>query len=550
MIRPQPARRHAEKKTVRPAAPVASVGALSGPAGDIVELQHTAGNAAVSRLLSDINTSSTGKFVGRLLVQRDPPRSAPASAKTPEQLLGDIQGHAMDALLPELRRLPAKVRTDEALGAKVGGPRLVMAMQAVSARRRGQAWTSFLAAKNADFQAWPPDQVVSILMFLGASQRSAKRQIAIASLGDIVSNTPGDLPLKSADRKRIIGTTATELPASYAQVNQMVRDVRQRVLVSLYMQKTQKGTWTKKGVAKGFSYPDRTGDGTKGVPARVNEAAVAFWGPVQAWPGNYFFNLSAAGKADAYSAIVALFKEQTDPHLRTLIHCDYLVSVIEMRAWAETIGVDKFNENVKLGKIPLVLKYDGFSDLTATLTLSNMPKSSTTGPETPLKMVSVSGESDLIIGDHVVFYNDPSYDALTEGDPDVWRLENAIVVDNKGGGLLYQGHGYSSPVPGSHLMDAMCNKYNLHVRRALDLIGAVKRAKTKKQRDDAKARLSTLYPNVRPKSGGGWEVSGPSDIAGHPVTRDLKLLTPATAPGLHAPSDGLIWVRRPDHAGP
>jgi hypothetical protein len=165
-------------------------------------------------------------------------------------------------------------------------------------------------------------------------------------------------------------------------------------------------------------------------------------------------------------------------------------------------------------------------------------------------MLTVSSESDLIIGDHVVFYNDPSYDALTEGDPDVWRLENAIVVDNKGGGLLYQGHGYSSPVPKGALMDAMCNKYNLHVRRALSLIRAVKSAKTKKQRDSANDKLSTLYPNVRPKSGGGWEVSGPSDIMGHPVTRDLKLLTADTAPGLHDPRDGMIWARRPDHAGP
>jgi hypothetical protein len=282
----------------------------------------------------------------------------------------------------------------------------------------------------------------------------------------------------------------------------------------------------------------------------VNEAALAYWGPVQAWPDNYFFNLSPAGKANAYAAIVALFQEQTDPHLRTLIHCDYLVSVIEVRAWAETIGVDKFNENVKLGNIPLVLKYDGFTDLTKTLTLSNMPTSPTTGPETPLKMISVSSERDLIIGDHVVFYNDPTYSALTEGDRDVWRLENAIVVDDKGGGLLYQGHGYSSPVPSSVLMDAMCAKYNLHVRRALSLISAVKHARTKKQRDAANLKLKEKYPNVRPKADGGWEVSGPSDIMEHPVTRDLKLLTPATAPGLHDPRDGLIWARRPDRAGP
>src|SRR5581483_3755571 len=108
----------------------------------------------------------------------------------------------------------------------------------------------------------------------------------------------------------------------------------------------------------------------------------------------------------------------------------------------------------------------------------------------------------------------------------------------------------SSPVPKGALMDAMCNKYNLHVQRALALISSVKHAKTKKQRDAANDKLSTLYPNVRPKSGGGWEVSGPSDIMGHPVTRDLKLLTPATAPGLVDPRDGLIWARRPDHAGP
>jgi hypothetical protein len=492
--------------------------------------------------------------VHRLLVHRAPLHAAappaPDSTATPEQQLADIQGHAMDALLPELRKLPTKVRTDESLGARIGGPRLVMAMQAVSAKLRHTAWTAFLTTNNSVFQAWPPDQVVSILTFLGATRRAAMGQIAVASLADIVKNTPGDLPLKTVDRTRLVKTTATQLPASYALVSQMVLDVRQRVLVSLYMQKTQKGTMTRKGLAKGFSYPDRTGDGTKGVPARVNEAALAYWGPVQNWPGNYFFNLSAAGKADAHAAIVALFTEQTDPHLRTLIHCDYLVSVIEFRAWAETIGVDKFNENVKLGNIPLVLKYNGFADLTRTLTLSNMPSSPTVGPETPLKMLTVSSESDLIIGDHVVFYNDPSYDALTEGDPDVWRLENAIVVDNKGGGLLYQGHGYSSPVPKSHLMRAMCDKYNKHVQKARTLIRIAEQAKTKKQRDDANLKLSTLYPNVRRKSGGGWEVSGPSDIMGHPVTRDLKLLSADTAPGLHDPRDGLIWARRPDRSGP
>jgi hypothetical protein len=508
----------------------------------LVHLQRAAGNSAVCRMLSvglQRGPTATGT----------PPSSATDNAA--EKQLMDIQGHTMDALLRELKRLPAKTREDESLGQRVGGPRLVMAMRAVSAKNHGRPWTEFSAANQAAFQTWPPDQVVSILDFLGATGLAPLKQVVIGSLNDIVTNTQGDLPLTARGRKRLLGVIADEMfgfAIGARLVSDIVRDVRQRALASLYMQQTQKGTQTSKGLAKGFSYPNRKGDETLGVGPRVNEAARTFWGPVQGAQGTYFFNLSPAGKANAYEAIVTLFTEQVNPHLRTLIHCDYLVSVIEYRAWAETIGVEKFNQNVKLGNIPLVLKYNGFSDLTRTLTLSNAPTSRTVTPDEPLTLVEVSSESDLIIGDHVVFFNDPTYDALTQGDPDVWRLENAIVVDSARGQHLYQGHGYSSPVPKSVLMDAMCNKYNLHVDRTLALINKEKTAPTAATRTAAAAERKRLYPNVRPKVGGtGWEVAGHSDIADRDVARDLKFLTPAQAPGLKHPRDGAIWARRPKH---
>jgi len=57
----------------------------------------------------------------------------------------------------------------------------------------------------------------------------------------------------------------------------------------------------------------------------------------------------------------------------------------------------------------------------------------------PLTAVTLGSESELVVGDHVVFYNHATYDALTENDPDVWKLENAIIVDGGGAGCCSRG---------------------------------------------------------------------------------------------------------------
>jgi hypothetical protein len=220
------------------------------------------------------------------------------------------------------------------------------------------------------------------------------------------------------------------------------------------------------------------------------------------------------------------------------------VSLIEYRAWAETIGVEKFDKNVEYGNIKPVLKYDGFADLAGNVKVSDGTDITTMRP---LEKVTLGSESELVVGDHVVFYNHPTYDALTLGDPDVWKLENAIVVGAGKGGLLFQGHGYPSPVDKSVLMTAMCSKYNLHVDRALELINIEKQAKGKAAKDSAKANRLAKYPDVARKPGGGWEVVGMSTVTGRVERRDLGHLAPTTAPGLRHPKDNALIARRPTH---
>ena len=334
--------------------------------------------------------------------------------------------------------------------------------------------------------------------------------------------------------ERLVRETVRELDASsdthaFGTVDALAANVRQRVLASQYMRRSQ-GT-TPRSMA--FSYPDSRLDGTVGVDPKVNDAAVSYWGPRQ---GDYFFDLTPAGRANAYQAIMTLFVEHTDPHRRTLVHCDYVVSILRARAYAETVGVAEFNRLVATGALQLRLDYDLFSRLEA----AQGPG----GRTPPLQSVTVASENDLIVGDHVVFWNHPSYDPLIEGTSGVWRLENAIVVDRHGSELRYQGHGYFTPVNKAHLIRGMLHHYNLHVDEALAITRRIDRS-TGAARAAAQAELSTRFPRVFPRAvGGGWEIRG-IGFESVPTVRELRHLTAAEAPGLVSPISGHIEVRRP-----
>jgi hypothetical protein len=335
---------------------------------------------------------------------------------------------------------------------------------------------------------------------------------------------------------------------TFATMDAIASNVRQRALVSHYMRASQGST----KLLKAFSYPDREGDRTKGTPAKVNDDAAPFWGPVHDWPGGrFYFDLSPAGKANAYQALVKLFTEQRDPRKRTLINCDHLVSVIEFRAYAENLGPVRFNALVSTGAVPMRLNYDGFTELMR----SPLPKAGgppiPPGRVPPLKQVTLANKSELVLGDHVVFFNHESYDVLTSVIHDVWRLENAIVIDRVGGQFRYQGHGYFSPVTEDALLDGMLAHYNRNVDRARAMI---RRAGQRGPAGvTAQRELKRDYPNVKETTPGHWVIEGPSQFrlcAGRPVRRDLKYLTRAEAPALKNPCDGMIRVKRPIEATP
>lgn len=124
------------------------------PAG-LLGLQHEAGNAAVSGLLAS----------SRPLV----PVQGQFAAARKEFQLSTIQAYAMGGLLVELEKLPAEVRTDEALGRAVGGPRLVTAMRAVVAKKDlKQPWDQFVATHQTDLDSLVfEDQIAAVVAYMG-----------------------------------------------------------------------------------------------------------------------------------------------------------------------------------------------------------------------------------------------------------------------------------------------------------------------------------------------------------------------------------------------
>lgn len=315
--------------------------------------------------------------------------------------------------------------------------------------------------------------------------------------------------------------------------DELLTEVRKRMRTSQLMRESQKRSRVHGRWAKAFGYPNRP-PAKPWCGPRVNEAARTYWGPKV---GNYVFELSPLGRHNAFEALRTLFTPQTDPCKRTLIHCDYLVSVLHFRAFAESIGRSTFNRRVRNGEIPMVLKWNGFSDLEPTFGRSSRRVS--------LQVVKVSRREDLIIGDHVVLFNHPSYDVLIQGVHGVWRLENAILVDRDEAGIdLFQGHGYSEPVSEIHMKRDMRKHYDTHVEKVKSLIKGLK-SRSAQRRNESRRELRR-YHGIR-KRGNEYRIRGKSRFCGGTVDRPLKTPRLDELPGLNDPCNPsrLHPVRRP-----
>src|SRR5262249_2788658 len=133
----------------------------------------------------------------------------------------------------------------------------------------------------------------------------------------------------------------------------------------------------------------------------------------------YHFDLSPLGRVDPYTAILRLFEQQA-PHKRSLVHCDYLVSLVHFRAFMATLGQAAFNARIAAyGPGHIQLRWNLFAELEPTLGASPHTRAGLGS----VRQVVPSSPADLVLGDHVYFFNHPAYDLINKNVGNAWRLE-------------------------------------------------------------------------------------------------------------------------------
>jgi hypothetical protein len=270
--------------------------------------------------------------------------------------------------------------------------------------------------------------------------------------------------------------------------------------------------------------------------------------------GPYFWKLTEKGKADPYNAIKLLFTPQAEARKRTLIHCDYLISLVNLLSFADSVGRDQFNKRIAaFGVEKIVLKADTFADLRLTTFLR--------GADAKLTGTQIRGigstqshapktERDLVIGDHVKFFNHIAYDLLNAGIGNAWRLENAVFIARSGRENIYLGHG-SGELTDGQMKDKLAAEFN----RVVDIAKPIIRKAQSHQKTTAaagQAELKTRFPNVVPV-GNEFHVRG-KDRLGCNKDIDVKVehIRSNEVIGLHNPCNPteMYPVERPIESAP
>ena len=246
--------------------------------------------------------------------------------------------------------------------------------------------------------------------------------------------------------------------------------------------------------------------------------------------GGYSFKLSATGAADPYEAILKLFEPQA-AHKRTLIHCDYLISLVHFRAFMATLGKPAFNARVKAyGPNKVTLRWDLFQELQV-----NLPGAArgTTRPGLgSIRPMRPTSPADLVIGDHVFFYNHRSYDVINRRIGNAWRLENALLIARHGGTDVFLGHG-SGRKTDADMRAKLAEEYNDVANMALLLVQRTKPGRSAATRAAARTELASKFPGVV-QVGGRWRVVG-NGIFDLPVDIPLSRLRASQIPACSTP---------------
>jgi hypothetical protein len=258
--------------------------------------------------------------------------------------------------------------------------------------------------------------------------------------------------------------------------------------------------------------------------------------------GGYGWKLSPKGQAEPYKAIANLFKPQA-AHKRTLIHCDYLISVVNIMSLADSIGEAAFNTRVaSFGPGNFFLKWNAFSDLNVNTLLTDSSGTRVKSSSGNLigkkglastQRTSPTTEADLVIGDHVVFFNHLAYDLINQRIGNAWRLENAVLVTKSKGNDIFLGHG-SGRKTVAEMKGKLAEEFNDVAKIALKLVASTK-SKDKKTRDDANSELSVRFPTIV-EVGGEWKISGKAGLCSTAIVSDkLKLIKSDEVIGLKDP---------------
>lgn len=357
----------------------------------------------------------------------------------------------------------------------------------------------------------------------------------------------------------------------FSNDNELYTDVRKRVLTSRIMQATQRTVGGRRGFGYPFSLPSLYWG------PRVNYAARNYWTPATPdsysarrdpvrrrqirrmprsrrhsvygdQPAGYRFALNAAGKADPFRAIIALFARQPR-HKRSLIHCDYLMSLVHFRVFAETIGRTEFNRRARAfirGRRNIVLRHNLFSDLEVPLRMRSAGRTMAS-----IRLVRPSSEGDLVIGDHVYLFNHRAYDLINRNIGNAWRLENAVLIDRRGRRNTFLGHGSGRKTAGQ-MRAKLATEYNDVVNIAMRIIRRTQRGSAT-SRTTARTEMARRFPNIR-RVGGRWRVIGrltlfgsSSGGAGGTYNVPLRRIRSNEVIGLKDPANPSLMnpVRRP-----
>jgi hypothetical protein len=242
-------------------------------------------------------------------------------------------------------------------------------------------------------------------------------------------------------------------------------------------------------------------------------------------PHGYEWRLTPLGRANPYQAILRLFTPQP-PHKRSLVHCDYLVSLVHFRAFMASLGSSAFSARVAAyGPDRIRLRWNLFTELEpATLARPGLGS---------IRRVVPSGPADLVIGDHVYFMNHPAYDVINRNVGNAWRLENAVLVSRRSGQDIFLGHG-SGHKTAHQMRSKLAEEYNDVGLIALRLVRRTQRGRSA-DRAAARSELATRFPGVV-DVGGTWRIRG-TGLLGIAVDIELKLLRASDIPGLRDPRD-------------